>query len=282
METSEIPKTWGSHERRTCLGSGAFGAVWRFGGIAVKFEKGRRRLLKIEYQFLKHMHKDGTCKFVPKPIEYIPASAGQMPSLGMQLCGPSLHDVFKKHGNFTFNQITSVGNNCFIALSHLSDKGIVHRDLKPANIVFSGNPWSDDSCHVMICDFGLAKGFVNDSNVHLPKSVGKRMVGSIRYAGIDVHKGFGVSRRTDAESLLYSLAQIYLGKLPWQSNMTDKKMDEEEKRAWILEKKLTYATELSRDRVLSPILQHLQTLNWDSRPDYQGLANLLMRFRNPI
>ena len=279
MDTWDIPHSWNSHKRKMCLGSGAFGAVWRFGDIAVKFEKGRRRLLKIEHQFLKHMHKDGGCKFVPRPIEYLPASDGQMPSLGMQLCGPSLHDVFKTHGNFSSNQVTSVGNNCLIALSHLSNKGIVHRDLKPANIVFSGNPWSDESCHVMICDFGLAKGFVTDENTHLPKSSGKRMVGSIRYAGIDVHRGFGVSRRTDAESLLYSLAQIYLGNVPWQSNMTTKKMGEEEKRAWILERKLAFATELPRDCILAPIVRHLQTLSWESRPDYEGLANVLMKCR---
>ena len=109
------PSTWDGKDRGPRLGSGAFGEVWQFGAdTAVKFEKGRRRLLRIEHRFLKHMQP---CKFTPVPFAYTSpdhTSGRYHASLAMQLCGPSLYDVFKTSGALTQNQLCSIASVHFI------------------------------------------------------------------------------------------------------------------------------------------------------------------------
>ena len=44
---------------------------------------------------------------------------------------------------------------------------------------------------------------------------GQHFMGNIRYASLNIHKGYTHSRRDDIESLLYILIYLHLGKLPW-------------------------------------------------------------------
>ena len=62
----------------------------------------------------------------------------------------SLIDLGRKSG-FTEEHLKVIFYNALSALRCLHSCNIVHRDIKPANILV------DKDCHVMICDFGLAR-----------------------------------------------------------------------------------------------------------------------------
>jgi serine/threonine protein kinase len=50
------------------------------------------------------------------------------------------------------------------ALATIHDMGVVHRDIKPENILLA-QPLSDDSVHVKLCDFGVARPLISNDAV---------------------------------------------------------------------------------------------------------------------
>ena len=55
--------------------------------------------------------------------------------------------------NFDENHVLTLVYNLMNAIHFLHSVGVVHRDLKPDNILFNSD------CHIMLCDFGLARSF---------------------------------------------------------------------------------------------------------------------------
>ena len=73
-----------------------------------------------------------------------------------------------------------------------------------------------------MCDFGCAKYWVTNRKdpkcfEHIPYiDGGKPIVGTVRYVGVNVHRGNQQCRGDDMETLGYMLAYFLTGgKLPW-------------------------------------------------------------------
>jgi len=69
----------------------------------------------------------------------------------------------------------------------------MHRDIKPDNIMTGLQP--KDLRKIFICDFGMAKYWVTDRKdkncmEHIPKIEGKDMCGTVRYVGLNTHRGY--------------------------------------------------------------------------------------------
>jgi serine/threonine protein kinase len=61
-----------------------------------------------------------------------------------------------------FQAIKAVAHDLFEALAHCHGKGVLHRDVKPGNLLVS------PSGTILLCDFGLAKPFLDEHSRPLP------------------------------------------------------------------------------------------------------------------
>ncbi|KAI0053696.1 hypothetical protein FA95DRAFT_1600837 [Auriscalpium vulgare] len=98
------------------------------------------------------------------------------------------------------------------ALEHLRLHKIVHRDVTTNNILMrEGNPSS-----VFLIDFGIARPSVAlESDGKVPGVGHKYIVGTLRFASVNAHRGLEPNHRDDVESLAYCLFLALRGGLPW-------------------------------------------------------------------
>ena len=83
-------------------------------------------------------------------------------------------------------------------LQHIHKLYIVHRDIKPSNIMLNGTS-------LVLIDFGLATFYIDADEKHVPSTypLKQHIVGSSKYASVNVHRGYDPVRRDDVISLVY-------------------------------------------------------------------------------
>jgi serine/threonine protein kinase len=115
--------------------------------------------------------------------------------------------------------------------------------VKPSNCLIG----LGENCNqVYLIDFGLAVRYKDfKTNAHIPMKEGKRLTGTARYASINSHLGYELSRRDDLETLSYNLIYFLTATLPWRG--MDCVGGKKEKYDMIMESKInTPVTELCR------------------------------------
>lgn len=156
---------------------------------------------------------------------------------------------------------------------------IIHRDIKPDNFMIKERNGENI---LYIIDFGLSKRFIIN-NKHIDIKYDKKMIGTVKYASINIHNGTESSRRDDIISLCYTYISLYGIILPWHkmcediknnSNLTDinyeKIKKEKESLNWLLELPGEFIT----------ILKYCRTLNYIDRPNYNYILNILENMLN--
>lgn len=124
-------------------------------------------------------------------------------------------------------------------------------------------------------DFGMAASYINPATkTHVPKSENRKsFVGSLRYAGLNVHKGCLNSRRDDLESVGYMLIYFLKGFLPW-SGIKINSLESEIKH--IIKLKDISPEFLCKD--LPPefekYMTYVRKLEYNDTPDYSYLKRL--------
>lgn len=206
------------------LGSGSFGEVYlaqykKGGYVAVKVEE-KKKVHRVynEYKIYKYLHSSGFDTGLPKIHDYLQSEDYNI--LVMQLLGPSLEDLFNKENRkLKLETVYLMAIQIITLLEKLHKSGYIHRDIKPNNFLIGRD---DNQSQIYMMDFGLSKKYIEDGK-HIKLRNGRSLIGTARYASVNMHMGFEPSRRDDLESVGYMLVYFLKGSLPWQGIRKKKK-----------------------------------------------------------
>lgn len=259
------------------LGSGSFGEVYLTQDrstkqmYAAKLEpKGKKSRLKGEYDVYMKLKKRGLKVGIPKIIDYLETQKKNI--MVMQLLGKDLDELQKANGGtFDIPTVLKIGLDIIDLLQNLHQAGFIHRDIKPGNFL-SGVGEDDNKLYIM--DFGLSKQYMTGSR-HIPYKVEKDLVGTARYASINVHDGIEPSRRDDLESVGYMLVYFLNGVLPWQG-LKEKKNEDKIKLIGDT-KRWTSLSKLCKDlpNCFLEYIKYCRKLSFNDKPNYEHLKKLL-------
>jgi len=268
------------------IGSGSFGDVYlsidsdnNYYAIKTEQKKHHKKSkLKEEYIIYNNLHNNGFIEGIPKIYDFMRTSfpkTGDYNILVMELLGENLENLFiSAKKKFNLATILKIGFDAISLLEKLHEYGYIHRDIKPANfLIGKSNP-----NQLYIMDFGLSKKYEKHGK-HIKLYTNNSLVGTARYASINVHMGMECSRRDDIESVGYMLLYFFLGVLPWQGykknrNKNDKKftdIGDKKKMTDFLAKEYNNVPKCFFD-----IIRYARLLKFTEEPDYEYIKNLFL------
>lgn len=283
---------------RECIGSGAFGEVWKADsvstGVAVKMERihgNPAPTLQYESRVLQILQG---CIGIPKLRYFVRKDDMNGIFMVTDLLGPSLetlatsprmdlriynlNNLPQHHEAF----ITAIGRQMIQRLRAVHSRGMLHRDVKPDNFLFARTPELDLSRSAVppllyLIDFGMAKrikGPKNNDNDNVNDDARKSsLIGSARYASVFAHDGEPMGPRDDLISMMYSLIYVARGgALPWQNYS--------EREIYYIKDNMTpgeICAGLSQRHAIqwAAILERLHTMHAADVPPYADIESLL-------
>lgn len=255
------------------IGEGGFGKVYtvRRSGtrdqavlkVALRSSgnEGIRNELRI-YQRLRERRAEG----FPKVLDRMTENGKEM--IIMEALGEDLDTMVHRRRGRVLDEVKTadIGYQLLKALKGLHDAGFVHRDLKPDNVLLG----LKDPDSVYLIDLGIAKSF-KDSRGHVERGRDQGIVSATIFGPRVAHRTVNQSRKDDLESLVYTLAYLYRGHLPWSSTQGSAnilRLKEEFPRSSFFRK---------LPKALQRIWEHSNSLSFKQRPDYQYLFHHLNR-----
>jgi len=182
--------------------------------------------------------------------------------LVINLLGSSLTQYTKKYTNLSLKTTIKMGIQIIELIRCLHDKLMVHRDIKPDNFLF-GLDKCTNKLHLI--DLGFCKRYDYDGK-HMSETRINTLVGTANFVSLNVHKGLEPSRRDDVESCLYVMLYMFTGKLEWTTCTTNKQ---------IFELKRDLMKKEYVPSFIKSILSYVRDLNFDERPNYDHIINIL-------
>ena len=258
------------------LGSGSFGEVYKASRrktntlVAMKIEKREKSSrLEHEYKIYKKLEKSNITN-IPKIYDFIRTTEFNI--MCMDLLGPCLEDLFSKNNKkFSLPTVMQLGKEIITMIKNIHSMKIIHRDIKPNNFLIGRDELSSK---IYIMDFGLSKKYEDDNGTHMKFKEGRSLIGTARYASINMHMGIEPSRRDDLESVGYMLIYFANGILPWQGLKRKKNQNHIE---LIGEVKLSTSIKKlcgSLPQCIADYIVYCRNLRFSEIPDYDYLLNL--------
>ncbi|CAF5168830.1 unnamed protein product, partial [Rotaria magnacalcarata] len=260
----------------TKIGGGGFGQIYEAydlvtkENVALKLESAKqaKQVLKMEVTVLRRLQgKDHVCKFLGGGTNEL------YNYVVMTLQGKNLAELRRSQTRQCFSLSTSLRISLQIlqAIESIHSIGFLHRDIKPSNFSMGRLP---TTCRkVFMLDFGLARKYTNaEGGVRAARpQAGFR--GTVRYASVNAHKNKEMGRHDDLWSLFYMLIEFVTGQLPWR------RIKDKEQVGQMKEKYDHTVFLKSLPSEFKQFLEHIQSLHYEDKPDYEFLQTL---FRTSI
>uniref|UniRef100_A0A8K9WTE0 non-specific serine/threonine protein kinase n=1 Tax=Oncorhynchus mykiss TaxID=8022 RepID=A0A8K9WTE0_ONCMY len=194
----------------------------------------------------------------------------------MDRLGSDLQKVCERNGGkLKKHTVLQLGRVLLDVLEYIHDNEYVHADIKAANLMLGHT----DPDKVYLADYGLSYRYSPDG-VHkeYKKNPKKGHNGTIEYTSIDAHNGVAPSRRGDLEVLGFCLLHWLCGALPWDSVLKNP-IQVQEAKTRLIGNLPGSVQELSVGGActdeLASFLLSVKALEYEERPDYQRLRELL-------
>ncbi|KAL8622830.1 hypothetical protein ACOMHN_026951 [Nucella lapillus] len=261
------------------IGGGGFGEIYEAmdmvtrESVALKLESAKqaKQVLKMEVAVLKKLQgRDHVCRFIGcgrnEHYNYVV----------MSLQGKNLAELRRSQprGCFSLSTTLRLGAQIMRAVESIHAVGFLHRDIKPSNFSMGKGA---NSRKVYMLDFGLARQYTTATGEVRPPRTAAGFRGTVRYASINAHRNKEMGRHDDLWSLFYMLVEFMAGQLPWR------KVKDKEQVGSMKEKHDHLQLLKNMPVELRSFLEHLQTLDYLTSPDYPFLHNLFeqcMRRKN--
>ncbi len=265
------------------IGSGSFGDVYlaeHSNGkrVAIKVEdKTKTPRVYSEYKIYKYLSRGNFKIGLPKIYDFMKTPDYNV--LVMQLLGPSLDDIFKMNNNkFDLGTVFLLAKQIITLLQKLHNNNYIHRDIKPNNFLIGTGR---DINQVYIMDFGLSKPYMYNGK-HIEFKNKRSLIGTARYASINMHMGIEPTRRDEMESVGYMLVYFIKGSLPWQGIKKQKNINNLK---LIGDKKMCVPLDVLCEGIpvsFKRYLRYCKKLKFDETPDYNYLLKLFETDSNSL
>ncbi|MCE9565490.1 MAG: protein kinase [Planctomycetes bacterium] len=212
-----LPQSIGRFEVRACLGSGAFGWVYRAFDptlrreVAIKLPRPDR--LQTPNDRARFLNEARAAATIRHPHVVPVHDVGELDGIPVIVMGygpgPPLAAVLTERTEpFAPHEAARIVRSLALAVQAAHDKGVVHRDLKPANVLFD-----PEHAEYVVTDFGLAR--VVDPNDPRASSTG--VAGTPSYMPPEQARGdsAAVGPRSDVYALGVILFELLTGRLPF-------------------------------------------------------------------
>jgi serine/threonine protein kinase len=254
------------------IGEGAFGKIY----AGINKNTGEEVAVKIERCCdSSPLRNEARIYTALRGIKGIPmmrswGTEGKFNYLAIDLLGESLEQRRISYGGkMDVKYVMEIGIQMLERIRDIHQRGLIHRDVKPGNFIF-GTRNSEQNI-IYVIDFGLTKVYFHN-NKHILLKRGRSMLGTARFASLNVHDGLSPSRRDDIESLGYIIVYLLMGELPWQH------VDGEDV-SMVTMKRSEGLWELLRECGVSSqvilFMKYSRGLRYAETPDYDYLFGLL-------
>jgi serine/threonine protein kinase len=260
-----------------CLGKGSFGKIYKLRDTVTGLDVAG----KLEHNTCKHPqlvyeHKVYDILRGHTNIPYIHQllQEGEYSVLVMDMLGPNLEDLLARQldHRFSLKTVLMLAIQMINVIQHMHNKDFIHRDIKPENFLMGT---VSTSSVVYLVDMGLAKRY-RQGDSHIGMKTNKPLIGTVRYASIDTHRGHEQCRKDDMESLGYVLVYLLKGELPWQ-NVRAESTEEKYKRIYRMKADTTHDV-LCAD-MPHPFVEYFDMCartTFDDAPDYERMRALFV------
>jgi serine/threonine protein kinase len=238
--------------------------------VAIKVEeKIKSPRVYNEYKIYKYLSKHNFKVGIPKIYDFMKTPNYNI--MVMQLLGPSLEELLvNAKRKFSLPTVFLIAKQIITLLQNLHNNGYIHRDIKPNNFLIGTK---SDTNQIYMMDFGLSKQYMHNGK-HIEFRNGRSLIGTARYASINMHMGIEPTRRDEMESVGYMLIYFIKGILPWQGIKKQKNVDHLKS---IGDKKTCVSLDTLCEGVptcFKKYIKYCRELKFDETPDYEYMLGL--------
>ncbi|XP_033735096.1 serine/threonine-protein kinase VRK1-like isoform X2 [Pecten maximus] len=200
----------------------------------------------------------------------------------MERFGSDVQKLFEGAGKrFETHTVYCLALRMIDALEYMHHNGYVHADIKASNMLLGFRAGKQQPDEVYLVDYGLAVKYQRDGE-HKAYKEDKRMAhdGTIEFTSTDAHLGVAPSRRGDMEILGFCLLQWLCGRLPWESNLTNKDFVAGEKFKYTKNISSLMKACFSDGNIPDEVQKYFEMvkkLQYDECPNYESMKTLFRK-----